>query len=157
MGVPVATKITQHGYQRSRLRSKNSTRAHFPISVAFVARRSPTLAERKLHAFKRQIESMSRHPRSNEVPFGFRQACLEQRTRSWRAAGRTEVLVRRGARHRHDTLCLATVTSHWQRQRRLEARGWFDSAAKVGHDCKSCAIWRYNSLIGEAHCVCGRL
>ena len=78
---------------------------------------------------------------------------LEHRPRSWRAAGRRRVPVWRGARHRHDTHCFVTVISHWQRQRRLEARGWFHSVARIGHDPKSCAIWCCDSLVGEFYCL----
>ena len=78
----------------------------------------PTLAERKLQAFKRQIESMSRHPRSNEVPFGLRQALSRTQNEELASCGSNGgYCLGRGARHRHDTLCfghshlaLATAT-----------------------------------------------
>ena len=63
--------------------------------------------------------------------------------------GRRRVPFWRGARL-HDTRCFVTVISRWQRQRRPEARGWFHSVAKIGHDPTSYAIWYYNS---QFHCL----
>ena len=108
------------------------------------------LAERKEGQKERKRRGAhGQHPRSKGILFGLRQAYREHRTRSWRAAGRRGVPVWRGARRRHDTHCFVTITTNWQRQRRLEACGWSHSVAKIGHDHKSCATWRHDPLMGN--------
>ena len=45
------------------------------------------------------------------------------------------------------------MISRWQGQRRPEARGWFHSVAKIGHDPKSCADLVLQPAHGTKHTV----
>ena len=48
------------------------------------------------------------------------------------------------------------MSMHWQRQQRLEDRGKSYSVAKLGHDHKSCAIWRHDPCMGQRRRLANR-